>query len=62
VIANHPNRTVAYLNLADSYWAVNDKERAVAAYKQYASRMSEAGKVSKIPARVGERCAGLSKK
>ncbi|MEN5310725.1 tetratricopeptide repeat protein [Pseudomonas koreensis] len=47
----------AYLNLADSYWAVNDKERAVAAYKQYVSRMSEAGKASKIPARVGERRA-----
>jgi tetratricopeptide (TPR) repeat protein len=57
VIANHPNRTVAYLNLADSYWAVNDKERAVPAYKQYSSRMSEAGKASKIPARVGERSA-----
>lgn len=62
VIANHPNRTVAYLNLADSYWAVNDKERAMAAYKQYSSRISEAGKASKIPARVGERSAGVSKK
>lgn len=47
-----------YLNLADSYWAMNDKERAVPAYKQYASRMSEAGKVSNIPARVAERSVG----
>ncbi|MGF6397724.1 tetratricopeptide (TPR) repeat protein [Pseudomonas frederiksbergensis] len=59
VIANNPERTVAYLNLADSYWAVNDKERAVAAYKQYASRMSGAGKASKIPSRVAERSAGV---
>lgn len=57
VIANNPNRTVAYLNVADSYWAVNDKARAVEAYKQYASRMSVGGKASKIPARVAERIA-----
>lgn len=55
VIANNPNRTVAYLNIADSYWAMNDKARAVEAYKQYASRMSVSGKASKIPARVVER-------
>lgn len=60
VIANNPGRTVAYLNLADSYWGANDKERAAAAYKQYASRMSDAGKASKIPARVAERSAGVS--
>jgi len=60
VIAHNPERTVAYLNLADSYWAMNDKERAVPAYKQYASRMAEAGKASKIPARVAERSGGVS--
>ena len=48
-----------YLNLADSYWAVNDKDRAEAAYKQYASRMFEAGKPLKIPSRVGERSVGV---
>ncbi|MEZ1320060.1 tetratricopeptide repeat protein [Pseudomonas fluorescens] len=60
VITHNPERAVAYLNLADSYWAMNDKERAVPAYKQYASRMSEAGKASKIPARVAERSVGGS--
>lgn len=60
VIAHNPARTVAYLNLADSYWAMNDKERAVSAYKQYASRMSDAGKALKIPARVAERSGGVS--
>ncbi|UVL43654.1 hypothetical protein LOY55_29915 [Pseudomonas sp. B21-040] len=58
VIAYNPGRTVAYLNIADSYWAVGDKARAVAAYKQYASQMSEVEKASKIPARVSERSAG----
>jgi tetratricopeptide (TPR) repeat protein len=55
VIVNNPNRTVAYLNIADSYWAMNNKARAIEAYRQYASRMSVAGKASKIPARVVER-------
>ena len=58
VIARNPTRTVAYLNLADSYWGVNDKARAAWAYKKYASLMSGAGKASKIPARVIERTDG----
>jgi tetratricopeptide (TPR) repeat protein len=55
VIARNPTRTVAYLNLADSYWGLKDKVRAAQAYKQYASLMTDAGKASKIPARVAER-------
>ena len=58
VIARNPARTVAYLNLADSYWGMNDKVRAVRAYKKYASLMSGAGKASKIPARLIERTNG----
>lgn len=58
VIARNPAGTVAYLNLADSYWGVNDKVRAARAYKKYASLMSGAGKASKIPARVIERTNG----
>jgi tetratricopeptide (TPR) repeat protein len=58
VIANNPGRIVAYLNLADSYWGANDKERAAEAYKQYGSLMFGAGKASKIPTRVGERSNG----
>ncbi|WP_085578991.1 MULTISPECIES: M48 family metallopeptidase [unclassified Pseudomonas] len=58
VIAHNPERTVAYLNLADGYWGVDDKQRASAAYKQYASRMSEAGKAPRIPPRVLERSVG----
>ena len=58
VIARNPNRTVAYLNLADSYWGLKDKVRAAQAYKQYASLMTDARKASKIPARVTERSDG----
>ncbi|MHC8336564.1 hypothetical protein [Pseudomonas sp. HLT2-19-2] len=58
VVARNPTRTVAYLNLADSYWGLNNKELAARAYKQYASLMSGAGKASKIPARVAERSDG----
>lgn len=58
VIARNPTRTVAYLNLADSYWGLKNRELAAQAYKQYASLMSDAGKVSKIPGRVLERSNG----
>jgi tetratricopeptide (TPR) repeat protein len=55
VIARNPTRTVAYLNLADSYWGLKDKKPAAQAYKQYATLMTGAGKASKIPVRVAER-------
>jgi hypothetical protein len=50
---------VAYLNLADSYWGLNNKALAAQAYKRYASLMTDAGKVSKIPTRVAERSNGV---
>ncbi|WP_259741161.1 bacterial transcriptional activator domain-containing protein [Pseudomonas frederiksbergensis] len=59
VIARNPTRTVAYLNLADSYWGLKNKARAAQAYTKYASLMSDAGKASKIPARVAERSNGV---
>ncbi|MEO6677541.1 MAG: hypothetical protein ABIO21_09200 [Pseudomonas sp.] len=55
VIARNPTRTVAYLNLADSYWGLKNQALAAQAYKQYALLMTGAGKASKIPARVAER-------
>ena len=59
VIARNPDRTVTYLNLADSYWGVKDKVRAAQAYKRYAFLMTGAGKRSKIPDRVAERSKGV---
>ncbi len=47
-----PNRVVAYLNLADTYWAMNKRAQAKEAYNQYYERMTAAQKQSKIPLRV----------
>lgn len=59
VIARNPTRTVAYLNLADSYWGLKNKALAAQAYKKYAALMTDAGKALKIPARVAERSSGV---
>ena len=55
VITQQPKRTVAYLNLADSYWATNNTDQAVAMYKKYLALMRDQGKTSKVPERVVER-------
>jgi Tetratricopeptide repeat len=55
VVESAPKRTVAYLNLADVLWNVNQLEEAKAAYQQYFQMMSAAKKTSKIPSRVSER-------
>jgi tetratricopeptide (TPR) repeat protein len=52
VVATNPDRVVAYLNLADSYWGHKDFELAISNYTQYQSLMVAANKRSKIPARV----------
>jgi tetratricopeptide (TPR) repeat protein len=56
VIKNFPNRTVAYLNLADTYYALNLINQAKENYQIYISKMNEHDKESsKIPKRVFER-------
>jgi hypothetical protein len=55
VISNSPERTVAYLNIADAYWSKGDKQKASANYKKYADLMVSSGKQKKIPERVNER-------
>jgi tetratricopeptide (TPR) repeat protein len=55
VVANNPDRVVAYLNLADSYWGLRNRELAVENYKKYNSLMVQSGKSAKIPKRVIER-------
>jgi hypothetical protein len=55
VIARDPNRTVAYLNLADAEYARHDKRGAAVHYAHYAALMKDAGKADKLPARVGQR-------
>jgi hypothetical protein len=55
VVANNPDRVVAYLNLADSYWGLGNKELAAENYKKYNSLKVQSGKSAKIPKRVMER-------
>lgn len=55
VIQKHPNRVVAYLNLADAYWAQGKRAQAKDAYGQYYERMVAAQKQSRVPDRVMSR-------
>jgi tetratricopeptide (TPR) repeat protein len=52
VVKAFPDRTVAYLNLADAYAGLGDSVKAKANYSKYADMMKTAGKQSKIPKRV----------
>jgi tetratricopeptide (TPR) repeat protein len=55
VIKEDSTRLVAYLNLADSFWALARKVEAKRFYQVYQRLMNKAGKLDKIPSRVGER-------
>ncbi|WP_168238236.1 tetratricopeptide repeat protein [Chryseobacterium gallinarum] len=56
IIQKYPHRTVAYLNLADSFWVAGDKEEASLNYKEYLSLMKAQKKdLNKIPRYVEER-------
>ncbi len=54
-----PNRVVLMLNMADSYWAIDEKENALIYYKKYVDLMTKAGKEARIPATVFERLDGV---
>jgi len=56
ILHKFPNRTVAYLNLADSYWAIGNQELAKENYKKYIELMKFQKKnLTKIPEQVWER-------
>ncbi|WP_081894876.1 tetratricopeptide repeat protein [Burkholderia paludis] len=55
VLSVAPNRAVAWLNIADSYWDLGDSQKARPAYKKYVDLMTRSGSAEKIPARVNER-------
>ncbi len=55
ILEKFPNRTVAYLNLGDAYWGLDDKAKAKEAYQTYIKQMKESGKEKKIPQVVLER-------
>lgn len=54
IIEKFPNRTVAYLNLADAYVGINETEKAKVNYEKYIDLMKKSGKETKIPKRVLE--------
>ncbi|MBL0185327.1 MAG: hypothetical protein IPP97_06340 [Candidatus Obscuribacter sp.] len=55
VIKDCPERTAAYLNLADSLYKVGSPKSARANYELYSTKMAKEGKKAQIPARVLER-------
>ena len=52
IIEKYPNRTVAYINLGDSYFKDNKKEKAIKNYIIYVKQMKENNKEKRIPKRV----------
>ncbi|WP_072682722.1 M48 family metallopeptidase [Arcobacter sp. LA11] len=54
IIEKYPNRTVAYINLGDSYLKSGNKEKAIENYKIYVKQMKEKNKEKKVPKRVLE--------
>lgn len=55
VIKANPDRTAAYLNIADVYFKIDSLPNAKAAYARYIELMKEQGKEKKIPQRVLDR-------
>lgn len=56
ILKKEPSRVVAYLNLADARWDMEQFESARESYKKYESLMRESGKdINRIPSRVKER-------
>lgn len=56
IIDKFPERVVAWLNIADIYWNLNNQEKAKNAYQKYLSLMKFQKKdLSKIPQRVYDR-------
>jgi len=55
LIKEFPNRLVAYINLGDAYWGLNDTGNAKEAYQKYIELMKANGKGNKIPGRIWNR-------
>lgn len=54
-----PNRTVAYLNIADCYWELNEKTKAITHYNKYLELLQLQNKNQMlVPKRVYERIKG----
>jgi len=54
VLENNPKRIVAYLNIADAYWAQREKAKAAENYRAYVNLVSANGKKQKVLQRAHE--------
>jgi tetratricopeptide (TPR) repeat protein len=52
IVKKFPNRTVAYYNLGDAYWALGEKDKAIKAYTTYIEQMCNKGLQKKIPKEI----------
>lgn len=55
IIIKFPERTVAYINLGDAYWELQNIKNAKEAYQKYFEQMESEDKLDKIPNRIIER-------
>lgn len=56
ILAQYPNRVVAWLNYADSKWGINNKQVSKEAYIKYYNLMNSQSKdMSRVPQRVKDR-------
>lgn len=55
IIKQFPEHTVAYINIGDAYWNVNQKNKAKQSYAKYIELMKKTEKESKIPKKIFER-------
>jgi len=54
ILEKYPNRTVA---LADAYWELGEKKKAISSYRTYMEQMKEKGKTKRIPKVVKQRAS-----
>jgi len=57
ILEKYPNRTVAHYNLADAYWELGEKKKAISSYRTYMEQMKEKGKTKRIPKVVKQRAS-----
>lgn len=58
IVGKVPNRTVAYINLGDAYWGLEQHTEAREAYQTYIHLMRESNREQRIPQRVLDRVGG----
>ena len=55
ILEKFPKRIVAYYNIGDAYWELEEKQKAIKAYTTYIEQMCDNGNQKKIPQTILER-------